>query len=66
MVSRAIGNAVTRNRVKRRLRHLAAVSLVAVPFPMDVVVRALPPAATGDLAGDFRSALGACVDRLAA
>ena len=66
MVSKAVGNAVTRNRVKRRLRHLAAASLPQVGFPVDVVVRALPPAASADLTGDFHSALAACVDRLAA
>ena len=66
IVSRAVGNAVNRNRVKRRLRHLAAGALGSVPFPVDVVVRALPPATTGDLAGDFDSALATCLDRLAA
>lgn len=66
MVSKAVGNAVTRNRVKRRLRHLAAASLPTIAFPVDVVVRALPPATTGDLAGDFGAALGSCLDRLAA
>jgi len=65
VVSRAVGGAVARNRVKRRLRHLAAAGFNDLAFPVDVVVRALPPAATGDLAGDFRSALGQCVRRLA-
>lgn len=66
MVSRGVGNAVVRNRVKRRLRHLAAAEFEAIGFPVDVVVRALPAAATGDLGGDFRSALGQCVRKLAA
>jgi ribonuclease P protein component len=66
IVSRAVGNAVRRNRVKRRLRHLAAAALPSAPFGVDVVVRALPPASTADLAGDFRSALSTCLDRLAA
>ena len=66
IVSRAVGNAVHRNRVKRRLRHLAAASLPSTPFSVDVVVRALPAATTGDLAGDFHSALAICLDRLAA
>lgn len=65
-MSRAVGGAVVRNRVKRRLRHLAATELGGLAFPVDVVVRALPAAVTGDLAGDFRSALGQCVRRLAA
>ncbi len=66
IVSKAVGNAVNRNRVKRRLRHLAAAALPTTPFAVDVVVRALPAAATGDLPGDFRSALGTCLDRLSA
>lgn len=44
VVSKKVGNAVTRNRVKRRLRHLAAD--LDSPFTTDVVVRALPAAAT--------------------
>ena len=46
VVSKKVGGAVVRNRVKRRLRHLAAVQ--PTPFPADVVVRALPEAATTD------------------
>ena len=38
VVSKAIGNAVARNRVKRRLRHLVAG--LPTPFVADVVVRA--------------------------
>lgn len=66
IVSKAVGKAVQRNRVKRRLRHLAAAALPSAPFAVDVVVRALPAATTGDLAGDFASAWGRCLDRLAA
>ncbi len=65
-MSRAVGNAVARNRVKRRLRHLAAAALPATPFAVDLVVRALPPAATAPIAEDFSSALAQCLDRLAA
>lgn len=56
VVSKAIGNAVTRNRVKRRLRHLAAG--LPAPFVADVVVRALPPSSSEPerLAGDLESA----------
>lgn len=66
IVSKAVGKAVQRNRVKRRLRHLAAAALPSAPFPVDVVVRALPAAVDGDLPGDFASAWGKCLDRLAA
>lgn len=44
VVSKKVGNAVVRNRVKRRLRHM--VLDMETPFAADVVVRALPPAAT--------------------
>jgi ribonuclease P protein component len=49
VVGRPVGNAVTRNRVKRRLRHLAAQHLPSTPGGVDLVVRALPRAA---VAGD--------------
>lgn len=45
VVSKAVGNAVTRNSVKRRLRHLAAACLADTPPGTDLVVRALPRAA---------------------
>jgi ribonuclease P protein component len=66
IVSKAVGKAVVRNRVKRRLRHLAAAALPSAPFGVDVVVRALPGADHADLSKDFSAAFGACVDRLAA
>ncbi|MGH3445383.1 MAG: ribonuclease P protein component [Nocardioidaceae bacterium] len=50
VVSKAVGNAVVRNRVKRRLRHLAARRLDALPMASTLVVRALPAAATADSA----------------
>ena len=46
VVSKAVGNAVVRNRVKRRLRHLAAQRLDRLPKGAVLVVRAQPPAAT--------------------
>jgi len=64
IVSKAVGKAVTRNRVKRRLRHLAAASLPS-SVGVDVVVRALPMAVAGDLREDFDSALRDCLGRLA-
>jgi len=45
VVSRAVGNAVVRNRVKRRLRHLAREHLASLPDSAVLVVRALPAAA---------------------
>jgi ribonuclease P protein component len=45
VVSRAVGNAVARNRVKRRLRHLARERLSSLPGSCVLVVRALPAAA---------------------
>lgn len=48
VVSKAVGNAVTRNRVKRRLRAAMVALLPELPAGHDVVVRANPPAATAD------------------
>ena len=66
VVSKAVGNAVTRNRVKRRLRHLAAAQLPTTSQGVDLVVRALPPSAEpgADLAGDLASAWRKAVGRL--
>jgi ribonuclease P protein component len=44
VVSKKVGNAVARNRVKRRLRSLARTLIDASPAGFDVVVRALPEA----------------------
>jgi len=46
VVSKAVGTAVMRNRVKRRLRHLTADRLPSTPIQARIVVRALPAAAT--------------------
>ena len=51
VVSRAVGNAVVRNRVKRRLRHLCGTGSTAPRRDSSCVVRALPPAAGADLRG---------------
>ena len=61
VVNKAVGPAVVRNRVKRRLRHLVAARLDRLPEGAVLVVRALPPAAAAsgeDLARDLDSALG--------
>ena len=60
MVSRAVGNAVTRNAVKRRLRHLLGERLAGLPAGAELVVRALPAAAEAssvDLGADLDRAL---------
>lgn len=60
VVSKKVGNAVHRNRVKRRLRHM--VLSQPTPFGADVVVRALPASSlepdrlAGDLANAWRRA----------
>ena len=67
IVSKAVGNAVTRNLVKRRLREIAALSLKEHPEGLAVVVRALPAAATADFAdlgSDYRKAFSAAVARI--
>jgi ribonuclease P protein component len=68
VVSRALGNAVSRNRVKRRLRHLAAAHAPITPVEMDLVVRALPRAATvpTEVPTDLGSAWNEAVSRLSA
>lgn len=66
VVSKAVGNAVTRNLVKRRLRHLARERLDSLPGRSVLVVRALPAAGTAsydDLAADLDSALGRVLHR---
>ncbi|WP_436790563.1 ribonuclease P protein component [Yinghuangia sp. YIM S10712] len=66
VVSKAVGPAVTRNRVKRRLRHLVRDRIAMLPEGSLVVVRALPPAAEADhaeLASDLDAALGRLLGR---
>jgi ribonuclease P protein component len=50
VVSRAVGNAVVRNRVRRRLRGAVATRLDDLRPGSLVVIRALPTAATADYA----------------
>ena len=60
VVSKAVGNAVVRNRVRRRLRHLVRPRLADLPAGSSLVVRALPDAATAGsdrLAADLDAAL---------
>ncbi|WP_078490951.1 ribonuclease P protein component [Streptomyces scopuliridis] len=50
VVSKAVGGAVVRNRVKRRLRHLIRERLSELPPGSLVVVRALPGAGDAEYA----------------
>ena len=45
IVAKTVGNAVTRNLIRRRLKAIAHGLLADVPVGYDVVVRALPAAA---------------------
>ncbi len=67
IVSKNVGNAVTRNLVKRRLREAAASALVGQPRGIDFVVRALPHSAYAgwsELCGDFERALKTAVGQI--
>ena len=62
VVPKSVGVAVVRNRVKRRLRHLIRERLGGLPAGSDLVVRALPGAASRSywqLAADLDGALAA-------
>jgi ribonuclease P protein component len=66
VVSKAVGNAVVRNRVKRRLRHQIAPHLDTLPVGTSVVLRALPAAAgctSAELAEELRAGLTRCLSR---
>ena len=60
MVSKAVGPAVTRNLVKRRLRHLMRERLDVLPRASLLVVRALPASATATYA-DLADELDRCL-----
>jgi ribonuclease P protein component len=64
VVSKAVGSAVVRNRVKRQLRHLTRERMDLLPTGSLVVVRANPAAAgASTLAADLDSALAALLRR---
>lgn len=68
VVSRAVGTAVTRNRVRRRLRHMARGYLDSLPGGSLLVIRANPQAAAArqsDLAAEFDLVLGTLLRRQA-
>ncbi|MCD4533119.1 ribonuclease P protein component [Nocardioides sp. cx-169] len=63
VVSKAVGNSVVRNRVKRRLRHLLRERLSALPASGALVVRALP-AAGGASSEELGVDLDRCLQRV--
>ena len=66
VVSRAVGNAVVRNRVRRRLRHLVRDRLTELSVLSGgavLVVRALP-AAAGASYDELRGDLARCLERV--
>jgi ribonuclease P protein component len=66
IVSRAVGSAVVRNRVKRRLRELVRRRLASLPGGCLLVLRAHPAAAgarQADLAADLDLVLGRLLRR---
>jgi ribonuclease P protein component len=67
VVGRSVGGSVVRHKVTRRLRHLMAVHLEAVPAGTDIVVRALPAAGVAsrdDLARDLSSCVRRALSRV--
>ena len=66
VVSAKVGNAVIRHRVTRRLRPLVRQELAGLPTGTDLVIRALPAAATAssaELGRDLTSGLAAAQRR---
>ncbi len=59
-VSKKVGNAIVRNRVRRRLREVFHASLHELPGSLDFVVSARPASSDSsveDLKAEFRNAL---------
>jgi len=65
IVSKAVGNAVVRNTVRRRLKAICAEALPDVREGADVVIRALPSSATATYQ-DLRAEVTRCLARRAA
>lgn len=65
IVSKQVGSAVVRNTVRRRLKAVCAEALGDVRAGTDVVIRALPGAATVDYA-ELRDEVSRCLSRKAA
>jgi ribonuclease P protein component len=67
IVAKTVGNAVTRNLVKRRLREIAVETIRRHPCGINVVVRALPASADatwGELVNDYQRAFAKAASRL--
>jgi ribonuclease P protein component len=65
IVSKHVGGAVVRNTVRRRLKAICAEALPDVRVGADVVIRALPTAATADFSS-LRAEVIRCLERKAA
>jgi len=63
VVSKAVGNSVVRNLVKRRLRHLARKHVTSIPGSAVLVVRALPSSADASYE-ELGLDLERCLDRV--
>lgn len=69
IVSKAVGNAVTRNKAKRRLREAISPFLAQAPQGYQLVIRALPASASASyqqLEEDLTSALASNLKKLQA
>jgi ribonuclease P protein component len=64
VVSRAVGNAVVRNQVKRRLRHVVRDHLAQLPRGSELVIRALPSSA-GRTSAELDDELARSLSRVA-
>lgn len=67
IVAKTVGNAVTRNLVKRRLREIVVETIKQHPQGVNVVVRALPVSANAsfsDLVKDYRKAVSTVFPRM--
>jgi ribonuclease P protein component len=62
VVGKPVGNAVVRNRVRRRLCHLVAPLVATLPAGSELVVRALP-AAAGLGSAELGRELERCLER---
>jgi ribonuclease P protein component len=65
IVSKQVGSAVVRNTVRRRLKAVCAEALDSVRPGSDVVIRALPSAASADFS-ELRDEVQRCLARRAA